>query len=105
MEDGAEITVDSVQQFVDGFRNDKLPINKIAAVHKTAKNDYVSTWIFKRSTDNFIRNIEKPRVKEGAVQILSGHYTTTESKNKKERKKETPPSFLNPVSVIPLLLS
>lgn len=46
MEDGAEITVDSVQQFVDGFRNDKLPINKIAAVHKTGKNDYVSTWIF-----------------------------------------------------------
>lgn len=43
MEDGAEITVDSVQQFVDGFRNDKLPINKIAAVHKTGKNDYVST--------------------------------------------------------------
>lgn len=39
MEDGAEITVDSVQQFVDSFRNDKLPINKIAAVHKTAKND------------------------------------------------------------------
>nr|XP_034182057.1 nucleoredoxin-like isoform X2 [Osmia lignaria] len=31
MEDGAEITVDSVQQFVDGFRNDKLPTNKIAA--------------------------------------------------------------------------
>lgn len=43
MEDGAEITVDSVQQFVDGFRNDKLPINKIATVHKTGKNDYVST--------------------------------------------------------------
>lgn len=43
MEDGAEITVDSVQQFVDGFRNKKLPINKIAAVHKTGKNDYVST--------------------------------------------------------------
>lgn len=43
MEDGAEITVDSVQQFIDGFRNDKLPINKIAAVHKTGKNDYVST--------------------------------------------------------------
>ncbi|XP_076184094.1 nucleoredoxin [Ptiloglossa arizonensis] len=43
MEDGAEITVDSVQQFVDGFRNDKLPINKIAAVHKTVKNDHIST--------------------------------------------------------------
>ncbi|XP_017890356.1 nucleoredoxin-like [Ceratina calcarata] len=43
MEDGAEITVDSVQQFIDGFLNDKLPINKIAAVHKTAKNDHVST--------------------------------------------------------------
>ncbi|XP_001607483.1 nucleoredoxin [Nasonia vitripennis] len=37
MEDGAEITVDSVQQFVDGYRNDKLPTNKIAAVHKTVK--------------------------------------------------------------------
>ncbi|CAK9828084.1 nxn [Anthophora retusa] len=43
MEDGAEITVDSVQQFVDGFCNDKLPINKIAAVHKTTKNDHIST--------------------------------------------------------------
>lgn len=44
MEDGAEITVDSVQQFVDGFRNDKLPTNKIAAVHKIpTKNDQVST--------------------------------------------------------------
>ncbi|XP_054009014.1 nucleoredoxin-like isoform X2 [Hylaeus anthracinus] len=43
MEDGAEITVDSVQQFVEGFRNDKLPINKIAAVHKTVKNDQIST--------------------------------------------------------------
>ncbi|XP_034945696.1 nucleoredoxin-like isoform X2 [Chelonus insularis] len=39
MEDGAEITVDSVQQFVDGFRNDKLPINKIAAVQKSSKNE------------------------------------------------------------------
>ncbi|EZA48862.1 Nucleoredoxin [Ooceraea biroi] len=37
MEYGAEITVDSVQQFVDGFLNNKLPINKIAAVHKTSK--------------------------------------------------------------------
>ncbi|CAL7947003.1 unnamed protein product [Xylocopa violacea] len=43
MEDGAEITVDSVQQFVDGFRNDKLPIRKTAAVHKTAKSDHAST--------------------------------------------------------------
>ena len=37
MEDGAEITVDSVQQFVDGFLNNKLPINKITAVHKVSK--------------------------------------------------------------------
>ncbi|XP_012231659.2 nucleoredoxin-like [Linepithema humile] len=37
MEYGAEITVDSVQQFVDGFLNNQLPINKIAAVHKTSK--------------------------------------------------------------------
>lgn len=37
MEYGAEITVDSVQQFIDGFLNNKLPINKIAAVHKTSK--------------------------------------------------------------------
>ncbi|KAH0944448.1 hypothetical protein HN011_007617 [Eciton burchellii] len=37
MEYGAEITVESVQQFVDGFLNNKLPINKIAAVHKTLK--------------------------------------------------------------------
>ncbi|XP_076379980.1 nucleoredoxin isoform X2 [Megalopta genalis] len=43
MEDGAEITVDSVQQFIDGFRNDKLPINKITTVHKTDKTDHVST--------------------------------------------------------------
>ncbi|OAD52066.1 Nucleoredoxin [Eufriesea mexicana] len=43
MEDGAEITVDSVQQFIDGFRNDMLPINRIGAVHKTAKKDYVSS--------------------------------------------------------------
>ncbi|XP_012287386.1 nucleoredoxin [Orussus abietinus] len=35
MEDGAEITVDSVQQFVDGFRNNKLPMNKITTVHKS----------------------------------------------------------------------
>jgi len=42
MEYGAEITVDSVQQFVDGFLNNKLPINKIAAVHKTSKtNEHV----------------------------------------------------------------
>lgn len=40
MEDGAEITVDSVQQFVDGFRNNKLSTSKIAAVHKT-KNDKI----------------------------------------------------------------
>ncbi|KAG5321355.1 NXN protein, partial [Pseudoatta argentina] len=39
MEYGAEITVDSVQQFVDGFLNNKLPINKIAAVHKTSKTN------------------------------------------------------------------
>ncbi|XP_020295212.1 nucleoredoxin-like [Pseudomyrmex gracilis] len=37
MEDGAEITVDSVQQFVDRFLDNKLPINKIATVHKTSK--------------------------------------------------------------------
>ncbi|XP_024942738.1 nucleoredoxin isoform X2 [Cephus cinctus] len=43
MEDGAEITVDSVQQFVDGFRNDKLPTNKIAAVHKSAASEPIST--------------------------------------------------------------
>lgn len=62
MEDGAEITVDSVQQFVDGFRNDKLPINKIAAVHKTAKNDYVSTWIFKDQMMTILYRIYwKPR--------------------------------------------
>ncbi|XP_015191272.1 PREDICTED: nucleoredoxin-like [Polistes dominula] len=42
MEDGAEITVDSVQQFVDGFRSDKLPKNKIVAVHKAPKNDNVT---------------------------------------------------------------
>ncbi|XP_014206907.1 nucleoredoxin-like [Copidosoma floridanum] len=36
MEDGAEITVDSVQQFIDGYRSDKLPKSKIAAVHKDA---------------------------------------------------------------------
>jgi hypothetical protein len=39
MEDGATITVDSVQQFVDGYRSDKLPTNKIAAVHKAVKSD------------------------------------------------------------------
>ncbi|XP_046735687.1 nucleoredoxin-like [Diprion similis] len=44
MEDGAEITVDSVQQFVDGFLNNKLPTNKIAAVHKSvAGSDQIST--------------------------------------------------------------
>jgi len=44
MEYGAEITVESVQQFVDGFLNNKLPINKIAAVHKTLKtNEHVLT--------------------------------------------------------------
>lgn len=37
MEDGAEITVDSVQQFVEGYKNDKLTTNKIAAVHKNVK--------------------------------------------------------------------
>lgn len=37
MEDGAEITVDSVQQFVDSFLNNKLPISKITAVHKASK--------------------------------------------------------------------
>ncbi|XP_014468776.1 PREDICTED: nucleoredoxin-like [Dinoponera quadriceps] len=41
MEDGAEITVDSVQQFVDGFLNNKLPTNKIAAVRKTSKTEHV----------------------------------------------------------------
>ncbi|XP_011506608.1 PREDICTED: nucleoredoxin-like [Ceratosolen solmsi marchali] len=39
MEDGVEITVDSVQQFVDDYKNDKLPTKKIAAVHKTVKSD------------------------------------------------------------------
>lgn len=37
MEDGAEITVDSVQQFVDRFLDNKLPVNKIATVHKASK--------------------------------------------------------------------
>lgn len=41
MEDGAEITVDSVQQFVDEFLNNKLPTNKIAAVRKTSKTEHV----------------------------------------------------------------
>ncbi|EFN83931.1 nucleoredoxin [Harpegnathos saltator] len=41
MEYGAEITVDSVQQFVDGFLNNKLPTNKIAAVRKTSKTEHV----------------------------------------------------------------
>lgn len=39
MEDGAEITVDSVQLFVDSFLNNKLPINKITAVHKASKTN------------------------------------------------------------------
>lgn len=39
MEDGAEISVDSVQQFVDKFLNNKLPINKITAVHKASKTN------------------------------------------------------------------
>lgn len=39
MEDGAEITVDSVQQFVDRFLNNKLPISKITAVHKVSKTN------------------------------------------------------------------
>ncbi|XP_057325491.1 nucleoredoxin-like [Microplitis mediator] len=43
MEDGAEITVDSVQQFVDGFRNNKLPINKIAASQKSVKDEKISS--------------------------------------------------------------
>ncbi|KAK0090329.1 hypothetical protein PV326_004154, partial [Microctonus aethiopoides] len=42
MEDGAEITLDSVQQFVDGFRNDKLPTNKIAAVQKSTRSDKIT---------------------------------------------------------------
>ncbi|KAH0564652.1 hypothetical protein KQX54_013281 [Cotesia glomerata] len=43
MEDGAEITVDSVQLFVDGFRNNKLPINKIAASQKSVNNEKISS--------------------------------------------------------------
>ncbi|XP_046604934.1 nucleoredoxin-like isoform X1 [Neodiprion virginianus] len=44
MEDGAEITVDSVQQFVEGFLNDKLPTNEITAVHNPiAESDQIST--------------------------------------------------------------
>ncbi|KAG8042700.1 hypothetical protein G9C98_005335 [Cotesia typhae] len=43
MEDGAEITVDSVQLFVDGFRNNKLPINKIAASQKSINNEKISS--------------------------------------------------------------
>ncbi|XP_066588688.1 nucleoredoxin-like isoform X2 [Prorops nasuta] len=39
MEDGAEITVDSVQQFVDNFCNNKLTQNKIAAVHKNSTKE------------------------------------------------------------------
>lgn len=41
MEDGAEITVDSVQQFVDGFLSNKLPTNKIASVRKASKTEHV----------------------------------------------------------------
>lgn len=37
MEDGAEITVDSVQQFVDVFKSEKLPMIKIAAVQKSTR--------------------------------------------------------------------
>lgn len=51
---------------------------------------------FFKSIDNFIQNIGS-HMKEGAVKFLRGHYTTTE--------KETPSSLLNPISVIPLLLS
>lgn len=39
MEDGAEITVDSVQQFVDRSRGDELSWNKIAA--QKSKNDKI----------------------------------------------------------------
>lgn len=39
MEYGVEITVESVQQFVDGFLDNKLPINKIAAAQKTSKTE------------------------------------------------------------------
>ncbi|XP_043471792.1 nucleoredoxin-like [Leptopilina heterotoma] len=42
MEDGAEITVDSVQQFVDRYRNNKLPTNKIAAVRKSTRSEQIS---------------------------------------------------------------
>lgn len=42
MEDGAEITVDSVQQFVDRYRNNKLPTNKIAAVHKSTRPEKIT---------------------------------------------------------------
>ncbi|XP_043275156.1 nucleoredoxin-like [Venturia canescens] len=43
MEDGAEITVESVQQFVDGFRNDKLVTNKISSVHRNSKTEAASS--------------------------------------------------------------
>lgn len=60
MEDGAEITVDSVQQFVDGFRSDKLPKNKIVAVHKAPKNDNVSAW--KKRSSNWFQNVNGVKV-------------------------------------------
>lgn len=60
MEDGAEITVDSVQQFIDGFRNDILPINRIGAVHKTARKDYVPSWIFEEINWQFYTKYWKP---------------------------------------------
>lgn len=43
MEDGAEITVESVQQFVDGFQNDKLTTNKISSARRTSKAEAVSS--------------------------------------------------------------
>lgn len=59
MEDGAEITVDSVQQFVDGFRSDKLPKNKIVAVHKAPKNDNVTAWKNDLQTDSKMWMVSK----------------------------------------------
>ena len=39
MEDGAEITEDSVQEFVENFNKNKLSTNKIVAVQKNVKSD------------------------------------------------------------------
>lgn len=95
MEDGAEITVDSVQQFVHGFRNDKLPTSKIAAVHKTAKNDHVSTWILEAQLILYKWSDIVWRKEQ-----LGSYVVIIQPQN-----KETPSSLLDPISVIPLLLS